>query len=814
MREIEETSLGYPLKRVENEWEIDLTNLRIFTGLSVLARVLGDAIIDHVHNSVGDVSFLYKINYNMNPELLGMHIKYIQIYARSGVLEDVYLFKDEFHDHLRSVFGTFQRPVWASLVHPEFYGGDSRDTPSKALIFPFHHVSENDAIDYQFILERVENKKEPGEFIIRLTVEDFREATLQLKNVPHVIVNDLKTRVFIAGSTKMAESLSEKIQTSCKKGSFHFSEENLVEGHVFEQLSKTGLGNIEQINFYWDGEFANRFLSQAKEDRISIIKRLFLSLEDNVINRILKEGETVSIRLGKNRISIYLTRLSRVLNFSINISRTTPVLSEYLRRMPEVEKIAKLEYSNLDFSNIRIFFIHHITSEVLAMIEAYRQLKVEEQNIMFVKYGGLVPSAYLESLLEIPDANFFTASLMRVQSGRGKEYFTISRAYSDFKDSAHLAIELEKRKLNFFEAMKLLSGHFFLKFCKRAFEEDGKVLLIEDGGYLAPIWNESGLTSKKVGEVFSDFLLEKDENSEMLFVDWLSKIFVGSVEHTRNGYDRMLSIQNKYGRLAWPAYSIALSKNKTIEESKEVAHSIMSAIESILHGQGMVLSRRKMIVLGAKGNIGGFLCKYIEGGRLHESNPNVFKVDLKYEGEFGQGYVTLQEMEEDKFLELELFIGVIGQSILTEDLIEKLILKGKSDKLIFASGSTKTLEFTHLSHYLSQLLDMDEPKIQGTPIQISVERILDPQSGIDQGGKIILSFEKDEKMIEKRLYLLADLTPINFLFYGVPTEMMDLVFSELLTSALGMCDQYKNQKLPPPALYAVDREIDRWGKLL
>ncbi|MCB1177958.1 MAG: hypothetical protein KDK36_10300, partial [Leptospiraceae bacterium] len=451
--------------------------------------------------------------------------------------------------------------------------------------------------------------------------------------------------------------------------------------------------------------------------------------------------------------------------------------------------------------------------EVLAVIEAYRQLKVEEQNTMFVKYGGVVPSSYLESLLEIPDKNFFTASLMRFQEGRGKDYYVASRAYSDLGSSKHLVEEMENRKLNFFEAMKLLSGHFFLKFCKRANEENGKVLFIEDGGYLAPIWNEAAILNKKTGEVFDEFLVEKDENSEMNFGEWLKKSLIGTLEHTRNGYDRLKKVQDKYGKLFWPAYSIALSNNKVVEESKEVAHSIMSAIESILHGQGMILSKRKMIVLGAKGNIGGFLCKYIEGGRLHETNPEVIKVDLKYSNESDKGYVYLNEIEEEKFLELELFIGVVGESILKEDLLENLILNGKSNRLIFASGSTKTAEFTHLSSFLNNLLDMEEPKIQNTPIEIFTERIKDPQSGIDQGGKVIIQFEKEGQSKEKTLYLLSDLTPINFLFYGVPTEMMDLVFSHLLTSALGMCDQFRNNKLPEPKLYAVDLEIDEWGNL-
>jgi hypothetical protein len=60
--------------------------------------------------------------------------------------------------------------------------------------------------------------------------------------------------------------------------------------------------------------------------------------------------------------------------------------------------------------------------------------------------------------------------------------------------------------------------------------------------------------------------------------------------------------------------------------------------------------------------------------------------------------------------------------------------------------------------------------------------------------------------------LLSDLSPINFLYYGAPTEIMDSIISDLLTVSLGMVEQAKTNSLPLPALYAVDHEIDRWGK--
>jgi len=61
---------------------------------------------------------------------------------------------------------------------------------------------------------------------------------------------------------------------------------------------------------------------------------------------------------------------------------------------------------------------------------------------------------------------------------------------------------------------------------------------------------------------------------------------------------------------------------------------------------------------------------------------------------------------------------------------------------------------------------------------------------------------------------LGDLSPINFLYYGVPTEMMDTILAQLLKSSLGMIKQYSEGTLPPPDLYAVDKHIGEWGNVL
>ncbi|MBP7280646.1 MAG: hypothetical protein KBA66_03660 [Leptospiraceae bacterium] len=807
-----ETSLGFPLLQTEKDWEIHLEELRLFTGLSVLAKILADQILDYMETQIGDVSFLYKINPNINPELLEMQIVAIQVYARSGVLDDVLFNKDEFHYQFRTIFGTFQRPKWAKRLHPEFYGEDPRAVESCALIFPFL-LSTGNKKDFRFILERVANTRYTGKFFLRLTIENEDRITPILSN-GSMIVDDLDLRVYIAGTTKLSESISDKILTASSKGLLSYSEDNAPYSTLFEQLHKTHLEKVDQINFYWNRNFSEMVQDLTKEDQVTLFKKIFLSLEDEAVCRLLQDGETIRLELGIIFVNLYLTRLSRVLNFSLGQDKKSFTLDYYLKRMPALEKIGNSVGHNLDYANTRIFLIHHITSEIIALIEAFRRLKVDGLDVMFVKYAGVIPSAYLDVLLDVTDKNFFMAGLMRHLTENNKEYFTPAKYYTDISDHTHLHSYLTEKRLGFLEAMKYLSCYFFLLFISKAIQDGKKVLVIEDGGYLAPLLNEYALTEKTTEEVYAIYGITKNIPNGKSFKDLLQTNLVGSVEHTRNGYDRLAAVIKNHGNMINVAYSIAISKNKVVEESKEVAHSILSAIESILHGQGMILSSKKTIILGAMGNIGSFLSKYLQEGRLHDTNKELIKVDIRYEKITNDTYRALSEISDEIFLSLELFIGVIGASILKREFLEKLILKGNKSRLIFASGSTKTVEFSELSDFFYEVHTMDSPQIAGVPVRIFYDKIIDPQTNSIQGTKVILNFKLDGAEVEKTLYLLGDLSPINFLFYGVPTETMDLIIAQLTTVSLGLLDQYKSGSLPSPGLYAVDHQIDGWGNKL
>lgn len=807
------TSLGPVLSPVEDGlWEIDLTNLRIFFGLSILSRTIGEEIGNQLHSLPGDLSFTYKINPNINHELVDMHIQHVQVFARAGILKDWVLFREQFEENLRFVFGSFQQQSIAKKIHPEFYGEDPNRNSSVALLFPF----EADFIHpsgYYILMERVASLYRIGDFFLRITIDTQEDGCLNLANIKHEIISDAHTRTYIAGASKISESLSNGMINAAQKGETFYEEENSHFSKVFAQIEKTPLGKLTNINFYWEEQYRNLILSSDPSVSLTILKKLFLLLEDSSASKKIKEGNTIRALIGKVSVYVDLSRLDRVLNFSINQKRTLLDSSFYLKRMPILEKIANSDGHNLSFEGVNVFLIHHVTSEIISLIETLRRLKVNSLDVAFVKYGGNIPPVYLDILLDIPTETFFMAGLEFKLTRNNTPYYGVSPLYSDFEIHSTFRHKLEEAKLGFFDAMRKLAVFLFLNKLLSLIPKNEKLILIEDGGYVAPILNERALDGISFGSILDEFWVEtKDQTiKEKPFNEILKNYVMGTIEHTRNGYDRLVKVKEEKQSLFLPAFSIAISNEKTMEESKEVARSILNALDNTLHGIGKALSKRKILLLGSQGNIGVFLKKYLIGGFLHENNLDIIEIDRKIQSESKFAKSDFLKVSESEFSEIDLIIGVTGESIILPNAWESWILKSKHKQLFIASGSTKTAEFSDFINWTNELNLTENPKLGGDDLEISFQRILDPQTQMELGSKII--FRIDTKKIEKEVYLISDGSPVNFLFFGVPTESMDPIISQLASVSLGMVHYYKSKRLPKPDLYAVDHQINVWGDL-
>ena len=122
-----------------------------------------------------------------------------------------------------------------------------------------------------------------------------------------------------------------------------------------------------------------------------------------------------------------------------------------------------------------------------------------------------------------------------------------------------------------------------------------------------------------------------------------------------------------------------------------------------------------------------------------------------------------------------------------------MLLEGISRDLFFASGSTKTAEFADLTTWLGKLARAQAPVIGDQRVTLESNAIKDPQNGMLQGHRIRLTFETPDAVNgltqdhpHKDIYLLGDSMPINFLYYGVPGEVIDGVFEELFCLVCGV----------------------------
>ncbi len=273
-----------------------------------------------------------------------------------------------------------------------------------------------------------------------------------------------------------------------------------------------------------------------------------------------------------------------------------------------------------------------------------------------------------------------------------------------------------------------------------------------------------------------------------------------------NDYDYNKEVMDTFGRLRFPVCSIAISHLKRGPEARACASAILNAVETILHRLGLVFMNRRTMVLGSSGAIGRFIVRDLS----ERFGPdNVCGIDIDPLPPSGKIVEVRRLIDLDKSIlyDVDTFIGVIGKSILGPSIAEEILTRGRQTNLFFVSGSTKTVEFKELENWLQLLSRSAEPRIGGVAVAVKRKPLRDPQTGILQGHRVSVSFMDGSKQ-EKHLYLLAGLTPINFLYYGIPAEAVDPVVAQLLSVSCGLVESVREGHPLPSALLAVDHEID------
>ena len=817
------TSLEIPLFREGDTLRIDLTHLWIFFGLSILSNDIGEKTISRHDLDRIDIEVEKKVKRPETPELAALQVENIKVTGDYEVFEKILADKAAFHEDLRTVFGTLQMERWRKHLFPT-----DTEAVSSALVFERRRILQDEEYPFRVILERLRSAKKADKHFLRATFEGQDGRRLDLASFPHVRVENPEGRTFIAGSTRISQILCDQVRWEAQRGKRAYSEVLRTESYIFNRLAHAGLDKLVALELTWSERYIDRFRAMEPDQLKGIFKKILLLLEDHTVRRLLEQGETIRIDFGMNFANLDLSQLGRSLNISFGHSRRTSTIDEYLRRMPLVEKCIATLAETPPLKGVKVFLVHHITAEILAFIAALRDLGVEDVATLFVHYGEEVPSDFLEALLDLDQERFTYYCLNKIDEPLSVEgYFVLSPRFSALDGLESLERRLFGEKPRYFNAMVQTATHIFLRVLLGAIQENRKCLIVEDGGYITPLITERALQGCRLGDLLTEtYVPPIDGMSEIAALpldEVLDRWLIGTVEHTKNGLVRLAELLHDHNKLARPAFSIAISNLKVTEEAREVAASILSAVESVLHAQGKVLSQRRVLIMGSEGSIGRNLVAQLTAGRLSSALPHPLEVDLRNPEDLSperhSTFATrFRDLPHEQSLEVDLIIGVTGLSAFLWEDMELLLLEGRPTTFYLASGSTKTIEFEAVSLGIERLLKTRTPSIRGIPCRIEGKEIADPQTGRILGHKYCFFLDADAVPhgmdTYKEIAFLGSLMPINFLYYGVPGEIMDAVLSQLLRCTIGLVRRAASQDPPGKTLYAVDHEIDTDGEML
>lgn len=519
-------------------------------------------------------------------------------------------------------------------------------------------------------------------------------------------------------------------------------------------------------------------------------------------------------------------------------------IDEYLHRMPAMMGVISqsIAAGKRPFEQTSIVLVHHLTAEILGTLAALRALGCPDLSVVFVGYNEDAEAAYRPDLDDLPEDEFrcFILKSSTASTDAAEGIYSVARSFAKAPDGDQIPFDaldkvMKDKKLDFISAMRSLAVNVGLQQFARSKAKGRRCLVIEDGGYLAPILNEAALSGLTLSAFRTAQNAPEDRAVDSLLGTSVSEVLdalvLGTVEHTRNGYDRVMRVNLDHGRLAVPAFSIAVSYLKTQVESDIVAESILNAVTSVLYSHGYVFRRRNALVFGSRGNIGRRLMHHLTD-RLDHAENNLIGCDLKvgmkagseslpdWQTDPGTSSVpdsvekaTYAEFDPERVGDLDVIIGITGgptpgHPVLQVKDVTDWLVNGNKRELYLASGSSKTDEFPEILVWMDGLLAQQSNgqaklDIAGHPATVSKSELKDAVSGRNFGSLYAFAITLDEGRIHaKNLLFLNNLMPVNFLFYGVATEVIDEVLAQIVSAAVAL--QGRAPELAERRLFAVD----------
>ena len=238
------------------------------------------------------------------------------------------------------------------------------------------------------MLEALSGRRDPRRGAFRITVEGRSPRRLDLAAIPHVRIEDVADRSFIAGSTRIAQTWAEALRREAERGRRTFSEQRSQHSHLFKQLDQASLGMLQRVSLQWS-ESAQSFLLESDPDDVSaMLKRVLLACEDRQVRNLVGSRAVVRVDTGSMPVWLDVAQLGRVLELSIGTRRDRSHADAFLERTRQLCKLADAHAAQKPLAGVRVFLVHHMTAEIVATIAALRRLGCKDLVTLFVTYSG------------------------------------------------------------------------------------------------------------------------------------------------------------------------------------------------------------------------------------------------------------------------------------------------------------------------------------------------------------------------------------------------------------------------------------------
>ena len=500
-------------------------------------------------------------------------------------------------------------------------------------------------------------------------------------------------------------------------------------------------------------------------------------------------------------------------------------LDDFLEKTVKLDSVVSKHEEAQPFASTAVLLIHHLTREVLGTIGALRKLGCKDLGAQFLGYNPDAAKIFRPFLSPVSDSELMTCKLATDE----RDNRVIDRVFTKPEHALPSgAIDAAIKGKDYLTSQRSLALYVAMEMLARCETSGKKFLVIEDGGYIAPLLNDAALKKQSVSafrelnSVAADIKTDEILAGYADMSDLVGNLLIGTVEHTRNGYDKVQKVYLEHGKLAKPHFTIAISYVKTQFEADSVVATCINSLTNALLSRGRVLRSRNVCVLGSRGNISGRAIGTFRH-RLDGGLKQVCGVDLKVGFSSTEGRPSwspspfnpvldnllesrkYSDLPEERRKKIDVVFGVTGgrqkhqddekwdETLVPSD-IEFWLKHGdtKYNEFWLVSGSTKTKEFELVKDFVEDLAD----KKQHNGWSVVSEDLVDPLTSRDYGQ--IYTFTSSTEV--KTLISVADWKPANFMFYGVPTEDIDVILAQLVDVTVALL----NNQDASPEVHAVD----------